>query len=126
MSLRARQSEFVYNIAKLIFFAYQKGYELTFGEADRTKCQQYLYLEGYKIDKIFGSLKLVKTASKSKTMFSKHLNRMAIDLNVFKDGEYLTKKEDIQFLGDFWEQLDERNEWGGNWNFVDTPHFQMK
>ena len=33
MSLRKDQSKFVYMVALLILFAYQKGYELTFGDA---------------------------------------------------------------------------------------------
>jgi len=125
MNLRKKQSVFALNVSKLIKHAYDNGYELTIGEAQRTNDMQLLYFMGYTLMVCGGSLKLAKTKIKSKTMNSKHLNKTAIDLNVFKDGEYLTKKEDVQFLGDYWESLHEKCKWGGNWRFLDTPHFQM-
>lgn len=126
MSLRNLQSIFVLNVAKLIAFAYKNGFELTFGHAERTVDQQLLYFYGYKLMVSKKELKLIKTAPTSKVKSGKHQERLAIDFNIFKDGKLLSKKEDCQELGDYWETLDKRNEWGGNWkNFLDLPHFQM-
>lgn len=126
MTLREKQSIFALNVSKLISYAYENGFEITLGEAQRTLDQQRLYFEGYTLLKVESKLKLAKTSHKSKTLHSKHLKKLAIDLNVFKDGVYLLNKKDIQKLGDYWESLDSRNAWGGNFKtFLDVPHFQM-
>ena len=50
-----------------------------------------------------------------------HLKKCAADLHFTKDGELCYPQD----LGDFWESLNEKNQWGGNWNsFKDKPHFQ--
>ena len=126
MTLREKQSLFVHLIGKLISFAYENGFELTFGEGQRTADQQLLYFEGYKLIKTGSVLHLAHTARKSKTLKSKHIEKLAHDFNVFKNGKYLTAKKDVQPLGDFWESLHERAEWGGNWKtFIDVPHFHL-
>ena len=92
MSLRKKQSEFAKALGLLILFAYQKGYELTLGDAYAT--------EGH----IDGSF---------------HYKRLAIDLNLFKDGIYLTDSEDHIEIGEFWEDLG--GTWGGR--FKDGNHY---
>ena len=93
MTLREKQSLHALNIAKLIIFAFENGYEITKGEAWRTTDQQLLYFKGYKLMKSGNSLKLVKTKPKSKTMNSYHLKKLADDLNVFKDGRLLGRMD---------------------------------
>ena len=56
-------------------------------------------------------------------MFSKHLSKLAIDLNLFKDGELLTKKEDFKLISEYWKSLNERNNCGYFWGW-DFGHFQ--
>ncbi|MBA7495774.1 hypothetical protein ES702_06363 [subsurface metagenome] len=92
MSLRKDQSKFVHMVALLILFAYQKGYELTFGDA-------YAH-DGHKAN-------------------SFHYKRLAIDLNLFKGGKYLSKTEDHKELGEFWESIG--GSWGGHWD--DGNHY---
>lgn len=116
MSLSSKQRIFTENIGKLIEWAYENNYALTFGHAWRSpEEQRRLVNEG-----------------KSQTMKSKHLDRLAVDFNVFLCGELTWKWEDIKPLGDYWESLDNRNRWGGDWNkndkkdgFIDSPHFEM-
>ena len=126
MSLRKNQSIFALNISKLIIYAYESGYEITLGEAYRTKSQQYLYFEGYNIIKLGSDLKLAKTDPKSKTMFSKHLKKLALDINVFKDGRLLDKndKELFKPLAEYWKSLNPNNTCGYYWGW-DYNHFQM-
>ena len=124
MSLREKQSIFLKNAAKLILWAFDNGYELTGGELWRTIDQQYLYFEGYKLMKLGSNLKLAKTNPKSWTMNSKHLNKCAIDLNLFKDGKYLTSREDFKPLAEYWMKLHPQNISGYNWG-KDFNHFQM-
>jgi len=115
MSLSDEQWEFLKDVSKLILWAGLQGYKITGGELYRPELMQQHYFD----------------TGKSKTMNSKHREKLAIDLNVFKpdgDGfEYTTKKEDVQAIGDYWEDLNDKNSWGGNWkSFLDVPHFQRK
>jgi len=70
MTLSQKQRLFTKNIGLLIEFAYEMGFELTFGEFDRTIEQQKIYFD----------------SGRSKTMNSRHLIRLAGDFNIFKDG----------------------------------------
>jgi len=124
MTLREKQSVFALNVSKLIAYAYEIGYEITLGEAYRTQCQQYLYFEGRKIMKIGSDLKLAVTKPKSKTMNSKHRDKLAIDINLFKDGKYLTDKESFKPLAEYWKSLNDKNTSGYFWHW-DFNHFQM-
>ena len=106
-----KQSIFMGNVANLIaFIITTKGYKVTGGELYRTKEQQQIYFE----------------QGKTRTLNSKHLKRLAIDLNIFINGRLVYDKAKLQEIGDYWEALHPDNSWGGNWkSFVDTPHFQM-
>lgn len=57
-------------------------------------------------------------------MNSNHLRRLAIDLYFFRDGKLVSSPEELKELGTFWESLHPKNRWGGNWKFVDCPHFE--
>ena len=94
MSLGNKQREFTRKVADLIIFAYDNGYELTFGDAAR------MDFRGHKD----GSF---------------HYKRLAIDLNLFKDGKYLTKTSDHEPLGRYWESIG--GTWGGRFN--DGNHY---
>ena len=124
MGLRAKQSVFAKNISKLILWAYDNGYEITLGEVYRTTDQQLLYYHGYTLKKEEDGLKAVKTGRKSKTMNSKHLKKLALDINLFKDGKYMTTKEAFEPLAEKWSSLHPKNVSGCDWNF-DYNHFQM-
>jgi len=143
MTLRQKQSKFVYNISLLIQFAFKNGYELTFGEVTRPEGQVWLNFYGYKLINTNGVLSLAKTAPTSKTLTSRHLIRLAVDFNIFKDGVMLfqnpaTRAKEIQdclILGNYWLTLNTDNVWGGDWDrdhqtadetFTDPYHFEMK
>ena len=119
MSLVAKQWKFLRNVAKLIAYADSLGWVLTGGELYRTMDQQKIYMRN----------------GQSKTLNSRHLSRLAIDLNLFINGKYVTNTDQYKPLGDFWRTLDERNVWGGDWNnngsmqdesFLDGNHFEMR
>lgn len=95
-SLRQRQSNFALAAAALIQQAFRLGYEVTLGDAYRDRRCPY--------------------GSKS----SKHRRRLAIDLNLFKDGRYLTRTEDHKELGLWWER--NGGIWGGR--FYDGNHYE--
>ena len=92
--LRRKQSKFVHMTALLILHAEQLGYELTFGDAwakDRHKAGSF------------------------------HYKRLAIDLNLFLDGVYLTDTESHTPLGRYWESIG--GTWGGR--FRDGNHYSL-
>ena len=124
MSLRKKQSIFAINFAKLIVFAYEQGYEATYGEGLRTKNQQTLYFKGYTLVEEGSSLKLAKTKPLSKTMSSFHLKKLAHDINLFKDGILLNDKESFKIISEYWKSLDPDNTCGYFWGW-DLGHFQM-
>ena len=111
MSLVVEQAQFLMDACKLVVFATKQGFVVTGGELFRTPEQQEIYLK----------------TGRSKTMNSYHLKRCAIDLNFFKEGKLIYDKAVLQPLGDYWESLNKKNSWGGNWNsFKDVPHFERK
>lgn len=95
MSLREKQSKFVKMVALLIIYADSIGVELTFGDAWAE--------DGHKDNSL-------------------HYDRLAIDLNLFKDGYYLLQTEDHRQLGEFWESIG--GSWGGH--FDDGNHYSLK
>lgn len=98
MSLRQKQSKFALMVAHLIQHAHHLGYEVTFGDAFRDpRCPH-----GHPN--------------------SLHRKRLAIDLNLFKDGEYLPSSEDHRPLGEFWESIG--GSWGGR--FEDGNHYSLE
>ena len=50
-----------------------------------------------------------------------HYKRLAADLNLFKDGIYLTETEDHLVLGQWWESIG--GTWGGR--FRDGNHYSL-
>ena len=95
LSLSYYQSRFVRMVALLIQFAEALDYNLTFGDA------------------------WAKDGHKKNSL---HYDRLAIDLNLFRSGVYLTKTEDHQPLGEFWEKIG--GSWGGR--FGDGNHYELK
>ena len=109
MSLSQEQAAFLLDACKLIVYATEQGFMVTGGELSRTPEQQAIY---------------VKTG-RSKTMDSNHLKRCAIDLNFFKQGQIVFNKAELAPLGAYWESLNSKNRWGGNFrSLVDCPHFE--
>ena len=109
MTLRQKQSLFCRLVADLIRHAYAKGYELTWGEAYRSK-EEAARLAGLGLG--------IKT--------SLHTSRLAVDLNLFLDGAYQTTTEAYRPLGEWWEQQsgpDYQCCWGGR--FLDGNHFSI-
>ena len=96
MTLRENQSLFVELIAELIIHAYKQGFEMTFGDA------------------------WAKTGHRHN---SNHYIRLAIDLNLFKDGVWLQRTVDHLELGNYWESLNPLCCWGGRWN--DGNHYSL-
>jgi len=125
MKLQPHQHNFTLDIAKLIIKANSMGVELTFGEAYRTIDQQLLYYHGMTINLANKQLKLEPANKKSHVMVSNHMKRLAIDFNFFINGILTYTDPKIEELGRYWESLNPKNRWGGNFKgFYDSPHFE--
>jgi len=104
----AEQAAFLLDVCKLVEYATQQGFTVTSGELYRTPEQQQIY---------------VKTG-RSRTMNSLHIQRRAVDLNFFWQGQLCYDKKVLAPLGAYWESLHPLNSWGGNGvKLVDSPHF---
>jgi len=132
MKLSEKQIVFTKNIGCLIEYAYSIGIELTFGEAHRTRSQILLNYFGFDVVHEGRNLTLSKRGRTSRTLNSLHGDRLAVDFNFFIGGRLTYSYNEIKPLGDYWESLNEKNGWGGDFNkndkadgFVDVPHFQM-
>lgn len=106
MSLRKKQSKFAYLVSLLIQKIYENGYEVTLGEAWRhPETAKYMARTGKGV------------------VNSYHTKKLAIDLNLFKDGKYLTSTEDHRQFGEYWKSLDPECTWGGDFKNSDSNHY---
>lgn len=106
MTLLEKQQLFAVLAAQLILYANSQGYKITLGEAYRTPEQATLNAK--KGSGIANSL---------------HTIKLAIDLNLFRDGKYLSDTESHRTLGEYWEKLDPLCRWGGR--FGDGNHYSI-
>ena len=106
MTLGQKQRKFTRMVADLIIFAYEQGYELTVGDAFRDP-------------RVHGAVGEKKSYSSANSL---HKERLAIDLNLFKDGRFLAQSEDHRPLGEYWESLG--GSWGGR--FEDGNHYSLE
>lgn len=108
MSLRAKQSEFARLVPRLIDRAYELGYEVTLGDA-------------YRDARVHGAFGTKQGYGRARSC---HKLRLAIDLNLFKDGEFLGTTEAHRPLGEWWEQQHPDARWGGH--FDDGNHYSFE
>ena len=109
MTLGEKQRRFTELVGRLILWAYDNGYELTFSEAYRTPEQ--------------AALNARKGSGVSNSL---HTQRLAIDLNLFVNGDYKTDTESHKPLGDYWKSLDPESRWGGDFSKPDGNHYSLE
>jgi len=109
MTLGEKQRLFPRYAALLINYAYSQGYEVSFGD----------FFRDARVHGIYGEKKSYSS------QYSNHKLKLAFDLNLFKNGKYLTKTEDHRFLGEFWMALDPLCEWGGFGDRKDGNHYSF-
>ena len=105
-SIGAKQRRFTRMIAKLIEYAYDSGYELTFGDA-------------YRDPRLHGQVGEKKGYGNPKSC---HKIRLAVDFNLFRDGVWLQETADHEPLGMYWESIG--GSWGGR--FKDGNHYSLE
>ena len=92
--LRKKQSHFASMLPLLFLYIRLEGLEITLGDA---------------------------WAKSGHMLYSLHYVRLAIDLNFFRDGEWLKSKSEYYKVGEFWESIG--GSWGGR--FHDGGHFSL-
>jgi len=105
-TLRQKQSRFAGMVARLIDKAREMGYEVTLGDA-------------YRDPRVFGELKTFKGYGNAASC---HKLRLAIDLNLFRNGLFLPDSKDHEPLGAWWES--QGGTWGGR--FQDGNHYSLE
>lgn len=102
MNLLEKQFRFTYALSFLVPFAFRKGYYLTYGDAYRDP-EYNNSVGGHK--------------------YSTHQSRLAVDFNLFIDGEYITDSDHPAWveLHNEWERLG-----GSKMIKKDANHFSFK
>ena len=103
-----KQRLFMTLLPKLLDFIHKEGYECTMGD-------------GYRDPRVFGKVGVKKGYGKP---YSLHKERLAVDINLFYDGEYLETTEDHEPIGEYWESLHPLCSWGGH--FDDGNHYSIE
>ncbi|MES4611002.1 MAG: M15 family metallopeptidase [Ewingella sp.] len=107
MTLSQKQQQFTQMVGQLIAWSFANGYALTLGEAYRTPEQAKL-----------------NAASGAGIVNSLHIQRLAIDFNLFIGGVYQTDSKAFLPLGEYWESLG--GSWGGRFKKPDGNHFSLE
>ena len=105
-TLSQKQARFTLMVAKLIEHAYSLGYTITLGDA-------------YRDPRLHGALGVRMGYGNAKSC---HKLRLAIDLNLFKNGKFLQTSEAHKPLGEWWES--QGGTWGGRFN--DGNHYSLE
>lgn len=107
MLLSELQQLFARDTVLLFQYILDQGYTFTYGEAMRSLDQAAIYAkEGKGISDSY------------------HCKRLAIDINLFKDGKYLEDEKDYEIFGLYWESLSPSNRNGRNFKRSDANHFE--
>lgn len=108
MGLLQTQFAFAVLVPRLIDKAHELGLEVTLGD-------------GYRDPRVHGALGVKLGYGHPK---SAHKNRLAIDLNLFRNGKFLDSTEAHKELGEWWEQQHPLARWGGRFN--DGNHYSFE
>ncbi len=104
-----RQQLFARMVPRLIDKAHELGYAVTLGDA-------------YRDPRVFGEIGTKLGYGHPK---SGHKQRLAIDLNLFRDGAFLSSTEAHTPLGEWWERQGEGFAWGGRFATPDGNHYSL-
>lgn len=102
-SIGVRQREFALELARLVVWINQQGFEVSFGDA-------------YRDPRVHGDWGEKRGYGSA---VSYHKRRLAVDLNIFLNGRYLRSTAAHRFAGEEWERRG--GTWGGRWD--DGNHY---
>lgn len=105
-TLGQKQQRFARMLPRLLDKAHELGFEVTLGDA-------------YRDPRAFGPLGTRGVYGKAR---SAHKLRLAVDLNLFRNGEFLQDSASHAPLGEWWES--QGGVWGGR--FEDGNHYSLE
>lgn len=106
--LLQRQMRHLWAAGKLITRIYDTGYAGTWGQTLRTQAEAD-----------------ANAKDGSGISHSLHILKLAMDLNLFKDGVELKTVEAFRPFGEYWKSLDVLCCWGGDFHSPDADHFSI-
>lgn len=97
--MRFNEHQFIFSsmVPFLILYIYQRGYTVSIGDV---------------------------WAKSGHKRGSNHYKKLAIDINLFKDGKYIRKTSAHKIFGEFWERLHPCLRWGGRFKKNDGNHYE--
>ena len=107
-TLGQKQRRFAKAVAGLINEALELGFEVSLGDA-------------YRDPRVHGEFGVKEGYGAARSC---HKLRLAVDLNLFKNGEYLDGSVHHKELGEWWEKQHELCRWGGRFN--DGNHYSLE
>lgn len=115
MTLQGKQSLFLFLLCDLISYGKSKGYEFTLGEGFIGNPRMVAVPNGAR----------VKAEDRVHMVGSLHYLKLAQDLNLFINGEWIKDGSHSAWadLGAYWEGLNPACAWGGR--FHDANHFSL-
>lgn len=105
-TLGQKQQRFTRMVVQLLNKAHELGFEVTLGDA-------------YRDPRVFGAMGVSQGYGQAR---SAHKQRLALDLNLFRDGVYLMDTQAHLPLGTWWEA--QGGVWGGR--FQDGNHYSLE
>lgn len=133
-TLGQKQRRFAWDVANLIVEIRARGFECSLGESKRSDEQAEINAigEGGRLraasllKKDFPGLAsaIVNNGKNNGVRNSVHQLSIAIDLNLFKDGQYLSMTDDHSQFGIWWEEQSPDHRWGGRWG--DGNHYSIE
>lgn len=107
MTLGEKRREFSYMLAQLIVWCVEQGYTVEIEEVKRGAAQA-----------------AANAASGAGIAHSLHLDGLAGDLSILKDGVLLASVDDYRPIGEHWKGMHPENCWGGDFTTrPDADHF---
>lgn len=129
-----KQRRFAVKSLALLQYITDQGYEWKYGETMRSDEQAEINALGFSGRYALCTLikdKFPLLCEKIRNNFkhngvrnSVHQLGLAIDIHLFKNGEYLTKTEDHRIFGEWWKTVDPDARWGGDWG--DGNHYSFE
>lgn len=120
MSLGKKQEQFARLLPRLIDKAHEFGFEVRIGDLFRDP--RAFAPHGKDIIES-GINKGNKKPYGNKN--SVHKLKLAVDLNLFKDGKFLSDTSDHKELGEWWEKQHPDCRWGGRFKRPDGNHYSI-
>lgn len=108
MKLGEKQELFMRLLPGLLNKAHDLGFEIRGGDLFRDP-------------RVFGAIGEKKGYGHKS---SAHKNKLAIDLNLFKNGQFMSKTIDHKQLGEWWNEQHDLCRWGGAFN--DGNHYSLE